>query len=65
MIQHAKIYNLVYLEQLKGNFPLIFNNQEQFQCFIQTPEDEMKHTILGKVTADIIEYEIKSSKLYE
>ncbi|MFY0802049.1 hypothetical protein [Peribacillus frigoritolerans] len=65
MIQHAKIYNLVYLEQLKGNFPIIFNNQEQFQYFIQTPKDEMKHTILGKVTTDIIKYEIKSSKLYK
>ncbi len=65
IIQHAKIYNLVYLEQLKGNFPLIFNNHEQFISFIQTPEEELKNTILGKVTADIINYELNPSKQYE
>lgn len=58
MILNARIYNLVYQQQLKNNFPDVFSSEDQVLSLIQYNSEEMKYTILSKVFTDISRFEL-------
>ncbi|SKB01318.1 hypothetical protein [Sporosarcina newyorkensis] len=59
IIRDATIYNYIYKQQLLNSFPVIFNSLDELKDSIIPSINEDKNQILGKLTRDIVETEIK------
>ncbi|MED3025267.1 MULTISPECIES: hypothetical protein [Bacillus cereus group] len=58
MVLNARVYDNVYRKQLICSFPEIFKSEEELLSLVQYTSEEMKYTILGKMTTDIIKFEL-------
>ncbi len=59
LIRKAYIYNLAYLNQLKLTHDMLFTNEIDFLDSLYPAVSDDKFNILGKLTRDIIESELK------
>ncbi len=55
------VYNTVYQKQLAGTFPKIFDSQLEWHRLLIPSISDFKSTILGKLTHDILNEELKDN----
>ncbi|WP_347723985.1 hypothetical protein [Lysinibacillus capsici] len=63
LIKKAIIYNEAYLQQLTSSNSIIFQNTEMLQTALFASKTNDKNRILGKLTRDVIENELKNGDL--